>query len=81
MGEDFYFSELKENLEKDHNGEYVVIEVESKNYFVDNDLLVALTKAKEKFPENLFHVVQIGSLQRPSMNYRKNAATKYAWVF
>ena len=46
LGEEIYLKELKGNLEKEHMGEYVVIDVDTKHYFVDSDSLVALEKAK-----------------------------------
>lgn len=79
LGEDFYFKELKENLEKTNKGEYVVIEVESKKYFINRDLLKALEDAKREFPERIFHIIQIGTLQKSSINFKDSK--KYAWVF
>lgn len=64
LGEDFYFRELKDTLEKTSKGEYVVIEVESKRYFVNKDLLKALEDAKREFSERIFHIIQIGTLQK-----------------
>lgn len=77
-GEEIYFNELKSKLESTNKGDYVVIEVVSKKYFIDKDLLNALNKAKEKYPDKLFFIVQIGTLQNTSMGYRKQ---KNAWLF
>lgn len=63
-GEEIYINELKEKLEAGNNGEYVVIEVGSKEYFVNRDLVVALKEARERFPDKLFFIVQIGALQK-----------------
>lgn len=78
IGDQFYFSDLRERLEKNDLGKYVVIEVESKDYFVDKDLVVALEKARKKHPAKIFHIIQIGTLDKPSINYRKH---NYAWIF
>jgi hypothetical protein len=65
VGMEFYLQDLKEKLEKTENGKYLVLEVDSKTYFIDEDLLDAIEKAEEKFPDKLFFIVQIGTLQDP----------------
>src|SRR5258708_2557407 len=70
LGEQYYLSELRERLEKDHNGEYVVIEPLSKTYYIDEDLLLAIQEAEQEFPDNFFTIIKIGSLQPPSAAYK-----------
>jgi len=77
-GQQIYLDELKDKLEKAHMGEYVVIEVESKKYFVGKDPVTVNEKARKEFPDKLFFMVQIGKLQRPSINLKKD---DYAWLF
>jgi len=77
IGENFYFQELKDKLEKEHMGEYVVVDVEKKEYVINEDKLKALQDAKEKFGDKLFYIVQIGNIQKQLSNY-KNC---YAWKF
>ena len=60
-------------------GEYVVIDVDTKHYFVDSDSLVALEKAKKKYPDKIFFSVIVGSLNSTTINFRKNQS--YAWTF
>ena len=78
LGQDFYLKVLKDKLERTNNGDYAVIEVQSKDYYVDKDLVNALDKAKKKYPEKLFFIVQIGTLKSPILNLKKG---KYAWAF
>lgn len=78
MGDQFYFDELKDKLEKTNFGHYVVIEVESKKYFIDEDLSKALNKARTEFPNKLFHIIKIGSLQKLAKIYRSQ---EYEWLF
>ncbi len=78
IGESFYFTELKDKLEKEHNGEYVVIDVQEKQYVTNQDLFNALTEAKKRFGDKLFFIIQVGSIEKPSVNYKD---VKYAWVF
>ena len=78
LGEKFYTEKLKEKLEKESLGQYVVIDVEQGKYYVDSDRLVAVDKATKEFGNKLFYIVQIGNVQHPSMNF---SAKKYAWNF
>lgn len=77
-GEQIYFDELKEKLEKSHSGDYVVIEVDSGDYFLDKDLMKVLQKARGKYKDKLFFIVQVGSLQKPTIGLKKE---KNAWLF
>ena len=77
IGEDYYFDELKEKLEKTAWGKFVVIESESKKYFIHEDLLEALTQANEVFPDKFFTIIQVGSLQLPANNYKQEI--HHAW--
>jgi hypothetical protein len=77
-GEKFYFEELKEKLEKEHMGQYAVIDVEQKKYRVDPDELTAIQKAEKDFGNKLFFIVQVGSLKHLSTNFMTK---KYAWDF
>lgn len=78
LGEKFYNEELRSSLEKQHMGQYVVIDVEQKKYQVDPDRLVAIEKAIKEFGDRLFYIVQIGSIQNPRLNY---TSKKHAWNF
>lgn len=77
VGEKYYFESLKDQVEKTNNGDFLVLEVESKKSFIDKDLMIALNDAKKEFPNKLFFIVQIGTLQRPTMNYKKE---NYGWL-
>lgn len=77
LGQEIYFNELKDTLEKSHLGEYVVIEVKTKKHFIDSDLVVAAQKAKKEFPDSIFFIVQIGKLQVVSIKQKQ----EYAWLF
>ncbi|MEK7622109.1 MAG: hypothetical protein AAB415_02930 [Patescibacteria group bacterium] len=78
LGEKFYTDKLKAKLEKEHMGHYAVIDVEKGKYYIDADRLIAIEKAQKVSGETLFYIVQIGSIQNPSMNFN---AKKYAWNF
>ena len=78
LGEQFYFEQLKEKLEKEHSGEYVVIDVARKEYVRDVDELEAIQNARKRFGDQLFFIVQVGTLQRPATHFKH---THYAWKF
>lgn len=78
LGEKFYTEELREKLEQEHMGQYVVIDVEQKKYQVEADRLIAIEKARKEFGDKLFYIIQIGSVQSSCMNF---ATKKYAWNF
>ncbi len=59
-GQQLYEERLKPDLEPRQNGKFVVVEVETGEYFIGESILEALQKAKEKHPEKLFHTIRIG---------------------
>jgi len=44
-----------------YKGQFIVIDSESREYWIDKSLLSALKKAKEKYPQNIFYSVKIGA--------------------
>jgi hypothetical protein len=78
LGEQIYFSK-KDELERTSMGQFAVIEVESKEVFVDPDKLTAIQKAQARYPNKLFYIVQIGNL-RPTPSSEVNEVKKYGWA-
>lgn len=78
LGNKFYNENLREKLEKESLGQYVVIEIESGDYFVNQDLKTALEQAQTKFPDKLFHIIKIGETQN---YYKDSVANNYGWLF
>lgn len=60
-GQEIYETKLKEQLEKEHLGKYVAIEVESGDHFVADTLDDVLLAARKKYPNKIFHSIKIGS--------------------
>lgn len=67
-GEELYRTKLKKSLERQHNGEFIAIEVQSGDYFLGKTQADALTAAKKKYPERLLHFVKIGFPATVSMS-------------
>lgn len=78
LGEKFYNDELKQTLEVEHWGQYVVIDVEEKRYKINADRLIAVQEAQREFGNKLFYITQVGKIQQTSNNY---VSKKYAWNF
>jgi hypothetical protein len=76
-GDKIYIEKLKTELEKTNLGQYLVIEVDSEEYFINSDLLKALEVAKDKFPNKLFYIVKIGDNVQPSNNMK---IKEYGWL-
>lgn len=60
-GQEIYEQKLKDKLEKGSFGKYVAIDVDTEEYFIGESLEEALNKAKEKYPNKIFHSIKIGS--------------------
>jgi hypothetical protein len=77
LGEQIYF-EIKEELEKNYYGKFVVIEVDTKDYFVNDDKTLAIQEAEKKHPGKLFFIAQIGNLKtQPNVNEVKRYALPF----
>lgn len=59
-GTQIYESRLRQLLEPQHNGEYVVIDVETGDYEVDADHLVASDRAAQKRPGAPLYATRVG---------------------
>jgi len=54
------YEEIKEELEAKHHGEYVVIEVDSGDYFVGKTAEEAFQQAEEVHPDKAFCLIRVG---------------------
>ncbi|MFQ5796903.1 MAG: hypothetical protein ACE5JP_17920 [Candidatus Bipolaricaulia bacterium] len=54
------YEEMKEELEAKHHGEYVVIEVDSGDYFVGETPQEAFNQAEAAHPDKAFCLIRIG---------------------
>ncbi|MGC2238442.1 MAG: hypothetical protein WA584_19970 [Pyrinomonadaceae bacterium] len=60
LGKKFYEENLKSILEPAHNGEFVAIEPVSGKYFLDEDEVRVMLKARAEMPESKFYFARIG---------------------
>lgn len=58
-GEEIY-KRLKKQLEPKYKGKIMAIEIDSGDYFIGDTVSDADKKAKQKYPDKIFHFVKIG---------------------
>lgn len=54
------YDQLRPELEEEHLGEFVAIDIETGDYFVGETLTEADAKARQEYPDRVFYVVRIG---------------------
>ena len=54
------FKQISPQLEIEHRGEIVAIEVDTKDFFLARTVHEALKKAKEKYPGKIFYLGKVG---------------------
>lgn len=59
-GKEIYLK-IKDQLEPDHNGEIVVIDVDSGEYFIGKTMFEANDKAREKYLNKQLYFARIGT--------------------
>ena len=80
-GQEIYEQKLKEQLEKEHLGKYVAIDIETEEYFLGETLDEALTLARNKYPNKIFHSIKIGSEGVFKASGLFGTADNNEWVF
>jgi|SRR3989338_10306397 len=58
-GEEVY-QKIGKQIEKEHSGDFIAIEVESKKYFLGRTQVEAIEKAKKIFPTKIFYLMKVG---------------------
>lgn len=58
-GEEVY-QKIEPQLEPEHRGEFMAIEVDSGEYFLGKTQVEVLEAAKKKFPTKIFYMVKVG---------------------
>jgi len=64
------YKQIKGQLEIKHKEKFVAIEPDSGDYFLGNDQMGAVSKAKEKHPDKIFYLIKIGHEAVISMSSR-----------
>ena len=56
-----YYKKIKGKLESKYLGKFAAISYEVKDFEIGDTITEALTRAREKYPEKLFYVIQVGT--------------------
>ena len=59
-GEEYYDRVLRAKLEPEHVGQYLVLDVETQDYELDANQVVAMQRAEAKHPDTLFYIMRVG---------------------
>jgi hypothetical protein len=54
------YEKIKKRVEPKHRGEFMVIEVKSGDYFIDQNDMQAIKKAQAAHPKGTFYLIRIG---------------------
>ena len=60
LGQEIYDRSLREKLEADHAGEYLLIHVDTEEYVMDEDQLVAAQQAIACYADGRWYMIRIG---------------------
>ncbi len=74
-GREIYERDIRPGLGPDHEGKFVVIDVDSGDYEVSDDDGEAFDRAEEKRPEVVFFVLRVGPEGAPLPAYRIGGAS------
>ena len=55
------YAKLVSRILPHYKGQFIVIDPESAEYWIEKSLLSALKEAKAKYPKNIFYSVKIGA--------------------
>jgi hypothetical protein len=59
-GQAFYEREIRGSLVASDHGKYLVLDIETGEYEIDTDELVAVKRARAKCPNGAFYVLRVG---------------------
>ena len=59
-GQALYDQQLRAEVEPDHKGEFLVVDIESGKYELDVSELAALKRAKAKKPDAALYILRVG---------------------
>ncbi len=60
QGRRMYEEKLAPVLKPKHTGQYLVLDVDSGDYEIDADRIVAHDRLAQRYPENVFYATRIG---------------------
>ena len=59
-GQEYYDQHLRAKLEPEHTGKFLVLDVETGDYEMDESEVAASERARAKHPDSLFYILRVG---------------------
>ena len=59
-GQEYYDRFLRAELDPEHKGKYLVLDVDSGDYELDSDEMAAIDRARAKHPDRIFYILRVG---------------------
>ena len=56
-----FYNKVKPKLESEEMGKFAALDYETSQYWIGKTASEALTKAKQKYPNKIFYLIQVGS--------------------
>jgi hypothetical protein len=79
VGQRIYDDQYRSTYENKYPGQFVAIEVDSKDAFVDALPEKAIEAGRKKYPHGLFHLIKIGAAGAFKVSYTSDAGRD--WIF
>lgn len=78
--ETIYEENYKSDMEANHAGEFVAIDVLGKECYLGDSPEVALQKARDEAPHGVFHLIRVGALGVFSSSYGWGNESSVSWA-
>ncbi len=78
--EKIYDERHREKLEKEHSGEFVVIDVKDQEIYLGEHPETALQEARKKAPYGVFHLIRIGAPGAFRVSHASRQASPWDWT-
>jgi hypothetical protein len=59
-GQDYYDKFLRDQLEPEHKGEFLMLNIETGEYEMDKDERLAFERATNRWPSSVFYILRVG---------------------
>jgi hypothetical protein len=59
-GREYYDRVLRDQLEPEHNGKFLALDVETGDYELGDSQLEALDRAEARHPDSVFYILRVG---------------------
>ncbi len=71
LGEAIYDRLLRDRMEAEHMGKFVLIHVDTEDYEIDEDEVQAALRAQTRHPDGRWYAIRIGELAACHIGWRK----------